>query len=360
MQLLKWLFSLLVVILVAGLALVWSGGAGSLKDFPAAQIAALRATLTGTAPRKPREPPIPVADMVWPPVTYEMQASCTPADAPISVDFGNNHDAVYLPGTPGSPYPHYLLISGSVGTGQLYGAQTLSADPDAWDLLVPDYHVTEQYELDDGIVIGDTYYIFEAQTVYAFSGDIAEGSRKWEAVGRFPDSVDDIAVYFDGETVHLYGEYGHYADRPDGTTIAHMTAGPDFKDWVMEEPEAVRPNVGDTVVWGVGDASVIELDGQVLMTTDIESNGQPYRIALWRNDSLNGKFEFAGILAEPAPGTDGLYNYRVQDGDLAIAEDGRVIMFANWRDLDGTPGSTLPAFPDGRTRVIGTYTCHFD
>ena len=328
--------------------------------FPYDQIIAL------TRPAPASAPAASVADgqgaegrPAYPPIASDVTHSCIPASGPISTAFGNNHDVVYLPGTPGSSYAHYLHISGNGGTGQLYGAQTLSAEPDAWELLVEDYFVTKEYELDDAILIDGTHYIFENHVIYALDGDPATGSGKWDAVASFPDFVDDVAVYFDGETVHLYGEYGDYPDRPDGATIAYLTSDRTFSNWTLKHTAIADPNVYHDIVWGVGDPSLIETDAGLLMLTDLEADGVPYKIALWESRGFGRVFNFAGILAEAAPGTDTLYNFRVQDGEFVPGPDGKVFLFANWRDIDGIPGKDLPAFPDGKTRVIGGYVCTF-
>jgi len=343
---------------IAAGAFAWGFASGTKHVFPYETIRAAERLLRGSPPPPPLPPLRITATPQWPPVQAAARLSCRPAAAPLATAFGNNHDVVYLPGPEGSAFAHYLLVSGNGGQGQLYGSDAPTAGPEGWTLVEAPYFVADHYELDDAILIGTTHYIFEAHRIYALDGDPATGSHRWREVGRFPPQVDDVAVYFDGETVHLFGEHGDYPGRPDGATIAYYTAPADFSAWSLVNTAIANPNVFGAVTWGVGDPSLMVTEAGVVMVTDIETDEVPYRLALWQAGALGQSFDFAGILAAPAPGTDGLYNHRVQDGEfLATGEE--VLMFANWRDIDGNPGRRLEGFGTRDTRVIGGYRCRW-
>lgn len=305
----------------------------------------------------PAEPAAPTASVPLPFATVPMALRCEQAERPIADQFGNNHDAVYLPGQAGSKWRHYLVISGVGGIGQLYGSQQLTADASGWTLLDDDYTVAPHYELDDGLLIDGTYYIFEGRSIYAFSGELEGSSGQWVQAGRVPAYIDDIGVYFDGETVHAYGEYGRFAHGHDGVSIAYVRTDPSFQDWELVSTSIANPNTLPGAEWGVGDPTLLVHNGRILMITDIEALGIPYRMALWESEGFDRNFDFAGILATPRPGTADYNNYRVQDGEFAIEGNGDIFLFANWMDTDGNPGQSLPNFSAGWTRLVGGYSC---
>ncbi|WP_137679579.1 hypothetical protein [Aurantiacibacter suaedae] len=290
----------------------------------------------------------------------EISAQCRQASFPISDQFGNNHDPVYLPGVKGSEYNNYLIISGVDGVRQLYGANSLSNNPNNWKLVNENLKISEDYELDDGIMVNGIYYIFENGNIYEVDVPLENSSGKWNVVGHFPKELDDIGVYYDGSILHIFGEYGEYSGGYDGARLAYATSDLTFKNWNIVSTNILDPNTKPESNWGVGDPSLIVLGGRVIMITDIEGPGDPYRIALWESDGFGRNFNFAGILAAPAPGNAGYNNYRVQDGDFAVSADGQIYMFANWMDTDGNPGHKLPLFSEGWTRVVGGYHCAID
>ena len=323
-----------------------AGCSGAVSANETVQAASVKSDAVEEAPAVP----LPVA-------TVPMAMQCEQVERPIADQFGNNHDAVYLPGREGDNWRHYLIISGVGGIGQLYGSQRLTADASGWTLLDDDYSVAPRYELDDGLLIDGTYYIFEGRKIYAFSGELESSSNAWVEAGSVPAYVDDIGVYYDGETVHAYGEYGRFAHGHDGVSIAYLTTDKTFSQWQLINTSIANPNTLPGADWGVGDPTLLVHDDRVLMVTDIEAKGIPYRMALWESEGFDRNFDFAGILAAPREGTADYNNHRVQDGEFAIESDGSVFLFANWMDKDGNPGKSLPKFSAEWTRLVGGYTC---
>lgn len=226
-------------------------------------------------------------------------------------DVANNHDAIFL--QDGEKY--YLIVSGEK-IERLYR----SDDMKNWVLVNSNYSVAGTYELDDGITVRGRHYIFEDGTIYRLEGSITEGD--WQPWGEAP--ADDVGAFFDGRTVHLFGEAGQYAGGYDGSRIAYWTSN-DLKDWQLVSPSITEIERLHDGPYGVGDPSLVKRD-KWFLTTDIESRGVPYRVALWSAKKLGDRFKFEGILAK-ANGA-----YRVQDAEFAGAK-----MFANWMDTEEGP-----------------------
>lgn len=226
-------------------------------------------------------------------------------------DVPNNHDALYFR----DRGKHYLIVSGEK-IERLYS----SDDLEKWVLVDPAYSVAGTYELDDGITVQGKHYIFEAGIIYRLEGSMEAGD--WRAWGKAP--ADDVGVYFDGQTAHLFGEAGKYKYGYDGSRIAYWTST-DLQDWELVNNSAIAIEGLHGGPYGVGDPSLVKRDKWYL-TTDIESPGVPYRVALWSADKLGDRFEYEGILAEADDA------YRVQDAELVGDK-----MFANWMDTEKGP-----------------------
>jgi len=278
-------------------------------------------------------------------------------DNTFTTTHGNNHDAVLFV-EPGNEYPYHLIISHTPEHAYLWRAKAFSPKSDGWELVADEYKIARHYEYDDGVKVGDTYFIFEAGKVYTYTGDLADSSGKWQQAGTFPNKLaDDIGVYHDGERFHIYGEHGNFPHGPDGTSLAHLTSETGLGDWRMHNPKAVDANPDGGHTYGVGDATITQVDGAYYLFCDRESKGVPYRVTAWKSDSLDGPFTYLGVVIEPRDQeVDDWDNHRVQDADIAyIPELRRYVIVANMLDTDGNPGGDFPNMKPGNSRVIGVY-----
>ena len=157
-----------------------------------------------------------------------------PVDNPVfTSDFGNNHDAVLFV-EPELEYPYHLIISHTAKAAQLWRAKKFSWNSADWELVEKKYKIGKHYEYDDGVKVGDTYYLFEAGIVYTFTGDLAESSGKWKKAGTFPKKqCDDIGVFCEEGVFHIFGEFGKFPHGADGTSLAHFTSLTGLGDWKL-------------------------------------------------------------------------------------------------------------------------------
>ncbi|TNC79737.1 MAG: hypothetical protein C9356_17770 [Oleiphilus sp.] len=299
-----------------------------------------------------------------PDITSDTSLDCKRNVNPIATEFGNNHDAVVLPGGDSSAYQWYMIISGPKKKhyGQLYGSNYPTDYPSSWTLIDDHYISTSTYEIDDGLTINNEFFVFEKGSIFHLDSELEAGSGKWEIVSQFPEDLDDVGVYFDGDTLHMFGEFGKLKGKPDGIAIGYYIAdfvgAPKyFSNWRAKDNKLIDPNTNGSMVWGVGDPSLMYKDGLYYLIADIESYDSPYRVGLWVSEQIDRGYKFAGILLEAEEGTDSLLNYRVQDGEFLIFDE-TIYIFANWRDVDGDPGLQLPAFESKKTRVVGGYECN--
>ncbi|MCH7225126.1 hypothetical protein [Haloferula sp. A504] len=275
-----------------------------------------------------------------------------PVDQPVfSTTDGNNHDAVIFHEPTGSTYKYYLIVSHEPSNAFLWGTNTFSWNSADWTLIEGNYQINGQYEYDDGVKVGDTYYLFEAGKVLTYTGDLVNSSGNWTQAGTFPSGTcDDIGVFHEDGVFHIFGEYGNFPYGPDGTSLSHYTSTTGLGNWTLVDAKAVDPNPDGGNANGVGDATIIKVDGIYYLFCDLETQTNPYRVIAWSSTDINQPFTYLGIAFEPREGeTDDWDNYRVQDADiLYVPELKRFIMVCNMRDLDGNPGPNA-------TRVIGTF-----
>lgn len=282
-----------------------------------------------------------------------------PVDSPVfSTAHGNNHDAILFR-EPGAAYPYHLIISHNSRSALLWRSKTFSWSSADWELVSDSYQIAPYYEFDDGVKVGDTYYIYEEGFVYTYSGDLADSSGKWERAGTFPKKkCDDIAVFYEDGVFHIFGEFGDFPHGYDGTLISHFTSTTGLGDWTLVNDKAVDPNPDGGDSYGVGDPTLIKVDDIYYLFCDIESKGNPYRVVAWKTESLNEPFTYLGVALAPRSDRTGDWdNHRVQDADIAyIPELGRLIMVCNMKDTDGSnPDNVAPFLSDNATRVIGTF-----
>ena len=281
-----------------------------------------------------------------------------PADNPVfTTGMGNNHDSILFVEA-GAAYPYHLIISHTPKAAHLWRAKSFSWKSDDWELVSDNYTIGHHYEYDDGVKVGDTYYIYEAGKVYTFSGDLAESDGKWEHSGSFPaKDCDDIGVYYEDGLFHIFGEHGDFPHGPDGTSLAHFTSPTGLGDWTLVDPKAVDPNPDGSNRYGVGDATIIKVDGSYLLFCDLESKGVPYRVTAWQSDDLEQPFQYLGVALEPrSNAADDWDNHRVQDPEIAyIPEMQRFVITCNMMDVDGNPGGNFPTMKPNHSRVIGTF-----
>ncbi|PXA04987.1 hypothetical protein DDZ13_03205 [Coraliomargarita sinensis] len=285
-----------------------------------------------------------------------------PADNPVfSTAMGNNHDSILFV-EPEADYPYYLIVSHTPQAAHLWRTQSFSWDSADWELVSDNYRIGRHYEYDDGVKVGDTYYIYEAGKVYTFTGDLAESDGQWKMSGSFPaKECDDIGVFYEDGLFHIFGEYGNFPHGPDGTSLAHFTSPTGLGDWTLVNPKAVDPNPDGGHHYGVGDATITKIDGTYYLFGDVESKGVPYKVIAWQSQDLNQPFAYLGIAFAPrSEETDDWDNHRIQDADIAyIPELKRFIMTCNMMDTDGKPGGNFPTMKPGNSRVIGTfYSAH--
>jgi len=283
---------------------------------------------------------------------------CLSVEKPIADQFGNNHDPVYLPGNGEGAFEHYLVIGHEEGIQHLYGSNSLGPNGSDWTLITDDLFVSEYHELDDGLLIDGVYYIFKDGKIFTYSGDIAKSSRQWQITGSTPNYLRDIGVYRDGDTIHIYGEYGDFEFGYDGLSLGYIKTDTSFADFELVSTKIIDPNTKLGGQWGIGDPTIFVSETKVYVAADLEGKDIPYRVSLWESSSFEKPFSFAGILAQADPPSAKSYkNHRVQDAEFVPAGEGTILMFANWRDEDGDPGKALPKFSEDWTRVVGGYTC---
>ena len=282
-----------------------------------------------------------------------------PVDSPVfSTVHGNNHDPILFH-DPDAAYPYHLIISHQSSGAFLWRTKTFSWSSEDWELVSDSYQIARHYEFDDGVKVGDTYYIYEDGFVYTYSGDLAESSGKWSRAGTFPkNACDDIGVFYEDGVFHIFGEEGDFPHGYDGTQLSHYTSGTGLDDWTLVNNKAVDPNPDGGATYGVGDPTLIKANGTYYLFCDIESKGKPYRVVAWKTEDLNEPFTYLGVaLAPRSDETDDWDNHRVQDADIAyIPELKRFVMVCNMMDTDGrNPDNVAPFLKNNATRVVGTF-----
>ena len=281
-----------------------------------------------------------------------------PVDNPVFTSaFGNNHDSVLFV-EPELEYPYHLIISHTPEFAQLWRAKKFSWSSADWELVSDKYKIGKHYEYDDGVKVGDTYYLYEEGIVYTYSGPLEQSSGKWKASGTFPyKECDDIGIYYEDGVFHMFGEHGHFPHGPDGTSLAHFSSTTGLGDWKLVNAKAVDPNPDGGHKYGVGDATIAKIEGHYYIFCDRESKGSPYKVVAWRSKDINEPFEYIGKAITPrSDEVDDWDNYRIQDPDIAyIPELGLYVITANMLDRDGNPGGNFPTLKGNRTRVIGVF-----
>lgn len=288
-----------------------------------------------------------------------------PADNPVfTTRHYNNHDAIIFVDTT-LEYPYHLIVSSwecgpetdSRPQTYLWRCKSFSWTSDDWQLVSRDYKIGCHYEYDDGVKVGDKYYIYEDGKVYTYQGALEAGSDRWRQEGTFPKHLaDDIGVFYEDGIFHLFGEFGDFPHGPDGTSLSHLTSKTGTGDWILHDSLAVNPNQNGGNTFGVGDATIIKVEDHYYLYCDIESKGKPYRIMAWRSNSLDERFQQLGVAIAPRENeTDDWDNYRIQDGEIAyIPEISKQVMVCNMMDMDGNPGGDFPTL-QGYTRVVGFF-----
>lgn len=281
-----------------------------------------------------------------------------PVDNPVfTFSFGNNHDSVLFV-EPELEYPYHLIVSHTPEAAQLWRAKKFSWSSEDWELVDAKYRIARHYEYDDGVKVGDTYYLYEAGIVYTYRGDLAESSGKWNKEGTFPKKqCDDIGVFYEDGLFHIFGEFGKFPHGADGTSLSHFTSETGLGDWKLVNTKAVDPNPDGGNQYGVGDATIVKIGDVYYLYCDEETKTSPYKIVAWRSKDLNEPFEKMGVaIRARSDEVDDWDNYRIQDGDIAyIPELGGYVMTCNMKDNDGNPGGNFPTLTGKQTRVIGVF-----
>lgn len=281
-----------------------------------------------------------------------------PVDNPVfTTEYGNNHDAVLFV-EPGAEFPYYLIASHTSKRAQLWRSRKFSWDSKDWELVEKNYQIGKFYEYDDGVKVGDTYFVYEGGKVFTYSGDLADSSGKWVVSGNFPrKKCDDIGVFYEEGVFHIFGEYGDFPHGADGTSLSHFTSKTGLGDWTLINTKAVDANPEGGNRYGVGDATIVKIDKTYFLFCDRESKGSPYKVVAWKSSDLNQPFEYLGKAAMPrSKEKDDWDNHRVQDAEIAyVAELGGFVMFCNMMDKDGDPGGDFPTLKKKETRVIGCF-----
>jgi hypothetical protein len=281
-----------------------------------------------------------------------------PVDNPVfTTEHGNNHDSVLLVEAE-LEYPYHLIVSHVPEAAHLWRAKRFSWDSADWELVSDQYIIGRHYEYDDGVKVGDTYYIYENGIVYTFTGPLEEASGRWEKAGTFPrERCDDAGVYYEDGIFHLFGEYGDFPHGPDGTSLSHFTSTTGLGDWTLVNAKAVDPNPDGGHTYGVGDPTIAKIEGTYYIFCDRESEGVPYRVIAWKSPDINGPYEYMGVALEPRPNEiDDWDNYRIQDADIGyIPELERYVLTVNMKDHDGNPGGNFPTLGKNQSRVIGVF-----
>lgn len=281
-----------------------------------------------------------------------------PVDNPVfSTVMGNNHDSVIFY-EPELEYPYHLIISHTPKAAHLWRAKAFSWSSDDWERVSDRYVIGKHYEYDDGVKVDGTYYIYEAGTVYTFSGKLEDASGQWVVAGRFPvKQCDDVGVFYEDGIFHLFGEYGYFPHGPDGTSLSHFTSKTGLGDWTLVNTKAADANPNGGHQFGVGDPTIEKMKGAYYIFCDRESQGNPYKVIAWKSKSLNEPFTFIGKAIVPrSDEVDDWDNYRIQDPDiLFVPELDRYIMTCNMLDKDGNPGGHFPTMGKNQSRVIGVF-----
>jgi hypothetical protein len=292
------------------------------------------------------------------PSAFDPLAWHRPVDNPVFTSaFGVNHDSILFI-EPGNKYPYYLIISHTPQADQLWRAKKFSWSSDDWELVEKDYKIGNCYEYDDGVKVGDTYYIYEDGKVFTHTGPLESSSGNWQVSGRFPrNKCDDIGVFYEDGLFHIFGEHGKYPDGYDGTSLAHLTSPTGLGDWTLIDAKAVDPNPDGGHKYGIGDPTIAKIGEHYYIYCDRESKGSPYKVVAWRSPSLNQPFEYLGKAITPrSDESDDWDNYRIQDPDIGyIPELGGHVMTCNMMDIDGNPGGNFPSLKKNQTRVIGVF-----
>jgi hypothetical protein len=255
-------------------------------------------------------------------------------------------------------YPYHLIISHDAKAAHLWRTKSFSWDSSDWELVSDSYKIGNHYEYDDGVKVGDTYYIYEAGQVFTWSGPLEEASGKWKVAGSFPHKqCDDVGVWHEDGVFHMFGEHGSFPHGPDGTSLAHFTSTTGIGDWNLVNAKAVDPNPDGGHKFGVGDATIAKIEKHYYLFCDRESKGSPYKITAWRSNDINQPFKYLGKAIKPrSDEVDDWDNYRVQDPDIEyVPELGRYVITCNMMDTDGNPGGKFPGVKGGGTRVIGVF-----
>ena len=270
-----------------------------------------------------------------------------------TTDHGNNHDTIFFVEPDHPTHKYHLIVSHETSGADYWRTNDFSWSSNNWELVSGDYDIGGQYEYDDGVKVGDTYYIYEAGQddpngiVYTYTGDLADADGNWTVSGSFPKAdADDVGIWYEDNVFHMYGENGTFEGGFDGATLSHLTSSTGLGDWTVQRTDAVVPGDG----YGVGDPTIAKIDGEYWLYCDREGNGETYRITAWKSSTLDGQFEFVDVAIAPREGeTDDYDNHRVQDGDIGyVSELDKWVMFANVRDTDGNPGP-------GSTRFAGVF-----
>jgi hypothetical protein len=196
------------------------------------------------------------------------------ADNPaFTTGYGNNHDAIFFVDS-SLEYPYHLIISGwkcspktdNKALTYLWRAKSFSRESRNWELVSENYNIGCHYEYDDGVKIGNKYYIYEEGNVYTYEGPLEEASGKWKKEGTFPKHLcDDVGIFYEGGVFHLFGEYGKFPHGYDGTSLSHLTSITGLGDWKLEDSLAVKPNSGNSKTFGVGDPTIIKATSIVIL-----------------------------------------------------------------------------------------------
>jgi len=281
-----------------------------------------------------------------------------PVDNPVfTTTHGNNHDSILFV-EPELEYPYHLIISHTPEAAHLWRTKEFSWSSDDWELVSNEYVIGRHYEYDDGVKVGDTYYIYEQGLVYTYTGALEDASGKWERAGRFPKrKCDDVGVYYEDGVFHMFGEYGDFPHGPDGTSLSYFTSRTGLGDWELVNTKAADPNPDGGDTYGVGDPTIAKIEGDYYIFCDRESKGSPYKVIAWKSPALDEPFEYLGIALKPrSDETDDWDNYRIQDADIGyIPELSRYVMTCNMKDHDGNPGGHFPTLGENQSRVIGVF-----
>lgn len=278
-------------------------------------------------------------------------------DSVFTTSHGNNHDSILFH-DPTLKYPYHMIVSHTRDAAHLWRAKRFSWNSDDWELVSDNYKIARHYEFDDGVKVGDTYYVFEAGKVYTLSESLENGSGRWKTAGEFPvRQCEDIGVYYEDGMFHIFGEHGDYPNGPDGISLSHFESRTGLGDWRLVNTKAVDPNPDGGNKYGVGDPTIAKIGGRYYLYCDRESKESPYKITAWQSGDLRKPFKYMGEAIKPRAGqTKHWDNHRIQDGDiLYVPELARFVMSCNLMDLDGVPGGDFPTLGKKKTRVIGFF-----